>query len=355
MILKCTKCGGLYTANGASQEMVCSCSEEKTVLTDVNGQETFDPSMEETTLRLDSRTGTQPESAPAIGVQRTNSVLFSLGLHADNGQLHPMTAPEKYEYLQALGAGGMGEVVRAWDRDLHRFVAVKRLRSTSDSREAILRFVKEAQITGKLEHPNIVPIHDLGIDSQGRIYFSLKLIEGQSLKSMIEKRKTNQELAPGVRYKDVYTPLRMVEIFISVCQAMAYAHAKGVIHRDLKPDNIMLGRYGEVLVVDWGIAKVFGAGTPVEEQKTIPLTALNALSPEASIEGSVAGTPAYMPPEQAQGRVQSINTRSDVYALGAVLYHVIAGRPPYEGVSTLDVLKKVQTSRPKPLTAGTVG
>ena len=117
----------------------------------------------------------------------------------------------------------------------------------------------------------------------------------------------------------------------------------------------MLGRYGEVLVVDWGIAKVFDAGTPPEEQKTIPLTALNALSPEASIEGSVAGTPAYMPPEQAQGRVQSINTRSDVYALGAVLYHVIAGRPPYEGSSTLEVLKKVQTSPPKPLATGTVG
>ncbi|HEV2961318.1 MAG TPA: bifunctional serine/threonine-protein kinase/formylglycine-generating enzyme family protein [Candidatus Angelobacter sp.] len=355
MILKCTKCGGLYTANSASQEAICSCSEEKTILAEFNGQETFDPAMEETTVRLDSRMDTQPDSAPTIRAQRTNSVLFSLGLHADNGQLHPMTAPEKYEYLQALGAGGMGEVVRAWDRDLHRFVAVKRLRSTADSREAILRFVKEAQITGKLEHPNIVPIHDLGIDSQGRIYFSLKLIEGESLKSIIEKRKTNQELAPGVRYKDVYTPLRMIEISISVCQAIAYAHAKGVIHRDLKPDNIMLGRYGEVLVVDWGIAKVFDAGTPPEEQQTIPVTALNALSPEASMEGSVAGTPAYMPPEQAQGRVLSIDSRSDVYALGAVIYHVIAGRPPYEGNSTLDVLKKVQTSPPKPLTTGTVG
>ncbi|HEV2992560.1 MAG TPA: bifunctional serine/threonine-protein kinase/formylglycine-generating enzyme family protein [Candidatus Angelobacter sp.] len=355
MILKCTKCGGLYTANGASQEVRCSCSEEKTVLTTVNGQEKYDPAVDETTVRLGSRTDTQAESAPTIQMQRTNSVLFSLGLHAENGQLQPMTAPEKYEYLQALGAGGMGEVVRAWDRDLHRFVAVKRLRSVSDSREAILRFVKEAQITGKLEHPNIVPIHDLGIDSQGRIYFSLKLIEGESLKSIIEKRKTNQEIAPGVRYKDVYTPMRMLEISISVCQAIAYAHSKGVIHRDLKPDNIMLGRYGEVLVVDWGIAKVFDAGAPPEEQHTIPLTALDALSPEASMEGSVAGTPAYMPPEQAQGRVQSIGPRSDVYSLGAVLYHVIAGRPPYEGSSTLEVLKKVQTTPPKPLTTGTVG
>src|SRR5205807_5009875 len=180
MILKCAKCGGLYTADGIGQQATCSCSEEKTILTEINGQEAIDPAMQETTLRLDSGTGTKAESSPTIRAQRTNSVLFSLGLQADNGQLHPMTAPEKYEYLQALGAGGMGEVVRAWDRDLHRFVAVKRLRSTSDSREAILRFVKEAQITGKLEHPNIVPIHDLGIDSQGRIYFSLKLIEGQS-------------------------------------------------------------------------------------------------------------------------------------------------------------------------------
>jgi serine/threonine protein kinase/formylglycine-generating enzyme required for sulfatase activity len=355
MILKCTKCGGLYTADGASQQATCSCSEERTILTEINGQETLDPAMQETTVRLDSPTDTKADSAPTVRAHRTNSVLFSLGLQAESGQLHPMTAPEKYEYLQALGAGGMGEVVRAWDRDLHRFVAVKRLRSTSDSREPILRFVKEAQITGQLEHPNIVPIHDLGIDSQGRIYFSLKLIEGESLKSIIEKRKTTQELSPGVRYKDVYSPLRMIEIFISVCQAVAYAHAKGVIHRDLKPDNIMLGRYGEVLVVDWGIAKVIDGKIAPEDQKTIPMTALSDLAPEASMEGSVAGTPAYMPPEQALGRVFSIDARSDVYALGAVLYNVIAGRPPYEGSSTLEVLRKVQTSPSKPLATGTVG
>src|SRR5579859_1424750 len=355
MILKCTKCGGLYTADGASQQVTCSCSEEKTILTEVAAQDMHDPALEETTLRLDSAAETNFASAPTVRTHRTNSVLFSLGLQAENGQLHPMTAPEKYEYLQALGAGGMGEVVRAWDRDLHRFVAVKRMKSSSQSRDAILRFVKEAQITGQLEHPNIVPIHDLGIDSQGRIYFSLKLIEGESLKGIIEKRKTNQELASGVRYKDVYTPLRMIEIFISVCQAVAYAHAKGVIHRDIKPDNIMLGRYGEVLVVDWGIAKVVDPKIAPEDQKTIPMSALNNLTPEASMEGSIAGTPAYMPPEQAQGQVSSIDARSDVYALGAVLYHVIAGRPPYEGSSTLEVLKKVQTSPPKPLATGTVG
>ena len=342
-------------ADDDGQQVTCSCSEEKTILAEVNGQETPDPAMQETTLRLDSRTQTTSDSPPTVRAQRTNSVLFSLGLQAENGQLHPMTAPEKYEYLQALGAGGMGEVVRAWDRDLHRFVAVKRLRSTSDSRDATLRFVKEAQITGQLEHPNIVPIHDLGIDSDGRVYFSLKLIEGESLRSIIEKRKTTQEIAPGVRYKDAYTPLRMIEIFISVCQAVAYAHAKGVIHRDLKPENIMLGRYGEVLVVDWGIAKVIDAKVAPEDQKTVPMTALSDLAPEASMEGSVAGTPAYMSPEQAQGRVFSLDARSDVYALGAVLYHVIAGRPPYEGSSTIEVLRKVQTSPPRPLAAGTVG
>jgi serine/threonine-protein kinase len=344
MLLKCEKCGGLYRIDGASGPALCSCSEEKTVLTAVTEEETLRLNSDETTIRLDSM--------PTV---RTNSVLFSLGLQAGDGKLHPMTVPEKYEYLQALGAGGMGEVVRAWDRDLHRFVAVKRLRSAGDSRDSTLRFVKEAQITGQLEHPNIVPIHDLGIDSEGRIYFSLKLIEGESLKSIIEKRKTNQELSPGVRYKDVYTQLRMIEIFISVCQAVAYAHAKGVIHRDLKPDNIMLGLYGEVLVVDWGIAKVIDSKVPAEDQKTIPITALNDLAPEKSMEGSVAGTPAYMSPEQAQGRVSSIDARSDVYALGAVLYHVIAGRPPYEGSSTLEVLKRVQQFPPKPLASGTVG
>src|SRR5258708_3909141 len=285
---------------------------------------------------------------------RTTSVLSSLGLHSDRPRVHTEASPEKYEYLQALGSGGMAEVVRAWDRDLHRFVAIKRMRPELDSKDDVLRFVKEAQVTGKLEHPGIVPVHDLGIDSQGRLCFSLKLIEGESLKSIIAKRKSVQEISVGVRYKDVYTTLRMIEIFISVCQAVAYAHSKGVIHRDLKPDNIMLGRYGEALVVDWGIAKVLADNVP-DDQATVPLSSVDDLAPEKSVEGRISWTPAYMPPEQTQRLVNSIDERSDVYALGAMLYTIIAGRPPYEGGSAFEVLKKVQQGPPRPLSSGTVG
>src|SRR5258708_5209496 len=195
----------------------------------------------------------------------------------------------------------------------------------------------------------------LGIDSQGQIIFSLKLIEGDTLRNIIQKRKMAAELAPGVKYKDVYTPLRMVEIFISVCQAVAYAPSKGIVHRDLKPENIMLGRYGEVLVVDWGIAKVGRASEASDSQVTLPLTALEDVAPEKSIEGACSGTPPYMSPEQASGQVSSIDERADVYALGAVLYHIVAGRPPYDGGSAYEVLRQVQQRPPRALGAGAVG
>ncbi len=351
MILKCTNCGRLHELSSKGDEVVCPCSTEKTILSQATPAE-ISTWREQATTRSAQAVTARVLAPPST---RTHSVLSGLGLGSTEASAQPESSPDKYEYLQTLGAGGMGEVVRAWDRDLRRFVAVKRLKNEPSSQDAVLRFVQEAQITGLLEHPNIVPVHDLGIDSQGRIYFSLKLIEGESLRSIIEKRKTNAELSPGVKCLDVYTPLRMIEIFISICQAVAYAHAKGIIHRDLKPENIMLGRYGEVLVVDWGIAKVVREQEPDPDQATLPMIALKDVAPEKSLEGAVSGTPAYMSPEQASGQVGSIDERTDVYALGAVLYHIISGRTPYEGGNAFDVLRQVQQRPPRPLGAGTVG
>jgi serine/threonine protein kinase/formylglycine-generating enzyme required for sulfatase activity len=351
VIYKCSNCGRLHELGSDAREVVCPCSTEKTILTQATPDE-ITTWKEQATTRS-SQAVTARVLAPSS--TRTHSVLSGLGLGSTDASARPESSPDKYEYLKTLGAGGMGEVVRAWDRDLRRFVAVKRLKTEPNSQDTVLRFVQEAQITGLLEHPNIVPVHDLGIDSQGRIYFSLKLIEGESLRSIIEKRKTNGELPPGLKYQDVYTPLRMIEIFISICQAVAYAHAKNIIHRDLKPENVMLGRYGEVLVVDWGIAKVVREQASDPDQATLPLTALQDVAPEKSLEGAVSGTPAYMSPEQAQGQISSIDERTDVYALGCVLYHIISGRAPYEGGNALEVLRQVQMRPPRPLGTGTVG
>src|SRR5579872_2770165 len=188
MILKCAKCGSLYRADGEPREAAaCSCSAETTILTDAGEAET---------ARWDGHDDSTQSFSPSLA--QTQSVLSHLGLQSRLPPVHAEAAQEKYEYLQPLGAGGMGEVVRAWDRDLHRFVAAKRLRSKPASRDTLLRFVKEAQITGRLEHPHIVPVHDLGVDSEGRLYFSLKLIEGESLKSILARRKASEELSPGV-------------------------------------------------------------------------------------------------------------------------------------------------------------
>ncbi|HLY97541.1 MAG TPA: bifunctional serine/threonine-protein kinase/formylglycine-generating enzyme family protein [Candidatus Angelobacter sp.] len=350
MMLKCTKCGRLHELSSTG-ELACNCSEEKTEMIPATEAEITTWHEQATTRSSEAVTARILTSSSGT----THSVLSGLGLGSGMAAAQSKAPADKYEYMQSLGAGGMGEVVRAWDRDLRRFVAVKRMKSSSQSRDAILRFVQEAQITGVLEHPNIVPVHDLGIDAQGRIYFSLKLIEGESLRGIIDKRKQNAQMSSGVKYKDIYTPLRMVEIFISVCQAVAYAHAKGIIHRDIKPENIMLGRYGEVLVVDWGIAKVVRGPENPQEQVTLPLTELDAVTPEKSLDGAISGTPAYMSPEQAMGRISSLDERSDIYALGAVLYHILAGRPPYEGSSAYDVLRLVQQRPPRALGAGSAG
>lgn len=308
-----------------------------------------------------------PTSAPPAGAsilsgfEQRQSVVAALEKF---GHTDPVTGEwvpvYKYEIKSKLGQGGMGEVYKVLDRDLRREVAMKRLRpqaAMGAAEEDLLRFVKEAQATGRLEHPNIVPVHDLGVDGDGRVYFTLKYVKGLSLKEVIRGRRDATQLEDKRKFRDVFTPRQMIEILISVCNAVAYAHSKDIIHRDLKPDNIMLGNFGEVLVMDWGLAKILGKkGTQeVPQESSFDFNLRANLDSSMTMEGAIAGTPAYMSPEQAGGRISELDFRTDIYSLGAMLYEILAGEPPYKGTTALEVVRMVTEGPPAPLASGTYG
>ena len=242
--------------------------------------------------------------------------------------------PQALELGDTIARGGMGRIQEAWDPVLQRTVAVKSIRPdllalSADLGEAqhaaLLRFVNEARITGRLDHPGIVPVHALGLDPDGRAFFVMRRVQGHDLATIFE----------SVRAGDAdWTPTRALGVLQRVCEAMAYAHDKGVVHRDLKPANVMVGRFGEVQVMDWGVARVLESDpsslydTDRIEAEDLAGTAPGD-TPLVTREGDVIGTPAYMSPEQAEGARASLGPRSDVYALGAMLYELLAGHPPY--------------------------
>ena len=272
---------------------------------------------------------------------------------ADSRPVPPLpTTPspeQRYEDLGQLGMGGMGEVRRVRDRRLGRTLAMKTLHTAALSRPSLVaRFLEEAQATAQLQHPGIVPIHDLGQLADGRLWFTMKEVAGQDLRALIDgvhgvSRQGWQSTASG------WTLRRLVGALRQVCDAVGYAHRRGVVHRDLKPDNIMVGAHGEVFVLDWGLAKVRGG--PAAEPGGPPLvtTDRSRTAVHQTQVGRVAGTPAYMPPEQAEGRLDAIDARSDVYALGAILYRVLSGRSPYRGFTVEDVLNQVRSGPPPSL------
>ncbi|HUR28264.1 MAG TPA: protein kinase [Planctomycetota bacterium] len=237
-----------------------------------------------------------------------------------------------YQFLGEIARGGMGVILKGHDTDLGRDVAVKVLdRRLSDRPEVVQRFIEEAQIGGQLQHPGIVPVYELGTMKDERPFFTMKLVKGRTLATLLSERES---LTSNRR--------RLIDIFESICQTMAYAHSRGVVHRDLKPANIMVGAFGEVQVVDWGLAKVLARGGTADEKRAqkahTQLTVLETVrssqktgSGSDSMVGSVMGTPAYMPPEQASGHVDRLDERSDVFALGAILCEILTGLPPYVG------------------------
>jgi len=223
-----------------------------------------------------------------------------------------------------IGRGGMGAVMKVRDTGLGRDIAVKVLLEAHAGRtELVARFVEEAQVAGQLQHPGVVPVYDLGLLPDRRPYFTMKLVKGRTLARLLAERADVAQDRP-----------RFLGIFLQVCQAVAYAHARGVIHRDLKPSNVMVGNFGEVQLMDWGLAKVLeeggvpGTGSPPPQDISFIQTARGGADTQA---GTVLGTPPYMAPEQALGEVERLDQRADVFELGAILCEVLTGRPPYAG------------------------
>jgi eukaryotic-like serine/threonine-protein kinase len=265
----------------------------------------------------------------------------------------------RYRIDGEIARGGMGAILKGRDPDIGRDVAIKVLREDlRENGELVRRFVEEAQIGGQLQHPGVVPIYELGTFADKRPFFSMKLVKGQTLAELLAARSGPADDLP-----------RLLSIFAAIAQTMAYSHTRGVIHRDLKPSNVMVGSFGEVQVMDWGLAKVLSRGGGVDDakagkeppqetliakvlprgggvagqeqpQETLIATARSGSDPELSHAGSIMGTPSYMPPEQARGEADLINERADVFALGSILGEILTGSPAFTGHTSAEILRK---------------
>ena len=239
----------------------------------------------------------------------------------------------------------MGVVQRVFDPAIGREVALKLLLADQADPAQRARFLREARVTGQLEHPAIVPVHEVGTSSDGRPFFTMKRIQGESLGTRLERVRASLRAGNGDALAELPLVARL-DVLAKVGEALAFAHAQQIVHRDLKPDNVMIGRFGEVQVMDWGLAKRLDGEEPASSAAQAVDDAAGAVG--KTLDGDVMGTPAYMPPEQAQGDVRSIDARSDVYSLGAVLYELLTLTPPHQGTSIHELLERASAGVVEP-------
>ena len=253
---------------------------------------------------------------------------------------HPVRIqPDAFDNLGEIGRGGMGRVYRVFDKTLLRPCAMKVLApEVAKDASYQTRFVQEAQITGQLDHPNIVPVHRLGTDEQGTLYFTMKLVDGETL---FEKLHPFASRARRPGWIAEY-----LEIFVKVCDALAFAHSRGVIHRDLKPANVIVGSFGQVYLMDWGIARI------LNDDGGVVVSPIRS-GDEFDAAGVLVGTIEFMAPEQAWGEIDNVDARTDIFSLGALLYYILSGQTPYQARSEKAKLAAVRIAAVTPIESHT--
>ncbi len=304
----------------------------------VDGDALVDPHLTQAfvaTIASDVHANAETQSATLASAPEPSGVRDSVSRPGAAG-----ASQARYESGPRLGMGGMGEVRLYRDRTIGREVAMKVMRRRDDRSSGLeLRFLREARVQGQLEHPYIVPVYDVDADASGALFFTMKRVRGDSLERVLAKLRDEDE-----DYTKKYSRRKLLTTFTSVCQAVHFAHSRGVLHRDLKPANIMLGDFGEVYVLDWGLAKVRGT-TDVESGEAVD----DDLGNSSTRAGEILGTPGYMSPEQVRGQVDDLDERTDVYALGVILFELLSFEPLHQGSTGRDrILSTLKLSAAHP-------